>query len=94
MAMPASTFSLVAASTQPFGATMRTPRDTSSGVTTACMPPKWSMWLWVTITARIGAWPRCLRASASAAAAVSREVRGSTRIQPLCPTRIDRLARS
>ena len=51
---------------------------------TPAMPPKWSTWLCVKITATIGASPRCRRASASAAAAVSRAVSGSTTIQPVC----------
>ena len=40
------------------------------------MPPKWSMWLWVRMTAEIGSSPRWRRASASAALAVSARGQG------------------
>ena len=50
------------------------------------MPPKWSTWLCVKITAETGRSPRWRRASAIAAAAVSRVVSGSTTIQPLRPS--------
>ena len=86
MAMPARMFSLVASSTKPRGAMMRTwARAAGSSGRTARTPAKWSMWLWVKITATTGAGSRCWRARASAAAAVSTLVSGSTTIQPVAP---------
>jgi hypothetical protein len=82
--VPASTFSLVTSSTKRRGVTMRTPSAEPFG-STALTPPKWSTWLCVKITATTGSSPRCLRASACAAVALSTLVSGSTMIQPVWP---------
>ena len=58
----------------------------SAAPRTDSTPPKWSMWEWVKMTAATGLSPRCSLASAIAAAAVSFVVRGSTMIQPVCPS--------
>ena len=48
MALPATTFSLIAASVKPSGAmTWQRPAATSSAVVTPLTPPQWSMWLCV-----------------------------------------------
>ena len=95
MAMPAIRFSLVASCMKPAGATMRTPaRAASSSGSTASIPPKWSTWLWVRITAETGRSPRWRRARSRAARAVSCDVRGSTTIQPLAPSISVRFERS
>ena len=61
------------------------PAEAAPAGSTDWMPPKWSPWLCVKITAETGRSPRCLRASAMAAAAVSSVVSGSTTIQPVRP---------
>ena len=68
---------------KPVGAIDRVlPLRTASGSTTAATPPKWSTWLCVKITATIGRSPSARLTSASAAAAVSVDVSGSTRMRP------------
>ncbi len=62
------------------------PASTSAWDTTPFTPPKWSAWLWLWITATTGRSPRCLRYSASAAAAVSVEIRGSMTMIPVSPS--------
>ena len=95
MATPIIRFSLVASSMKPTGATTGTPRAfASSAEITPSAPPKWSTWLCVKITADTGLSPRCWRAKAMAAAAVSREVSVSTTIQPVLPSISVMLARS
>lgn len=95
MATPISTFSLVASSMKPAGATTGTWRAwASSADSTPSAPPKWSTWLCVKITADTGLLPSCWRAKAIAAAAVSREVSVSTTIQPVLPSISVRLAKS
>ncbi len=95
MAVPAITFSLAAASKNPPGpGPAPCPSDTSSGSTTPRIPPKWSMWLWVMITATTGRGPRCSLISAMAAAEVSADVSVSMTIQPVSPATTVRLDRS
>ena len=95
MAMPIRMFSLVASSMKPAGATTGTWRArASSALSTPSAPPKWSAWLWVKTTADTFCSPRCLRAKAIEAAAVSREVAVSTTIQPVLPCIRLMLARS
>jgi hypothetical protein len=95
MATPIMMFSLVASSMKPTGATTGILRAAaSSAAITPNAPPKWSAWLWVKITAETGLSPRCLRAKAIAAAAVSRAVSVSTTIQPVLPSISVMLARS
>ena len=95
MAGPSSTFSLVASSMKPTGATMGTLRALAScAVSTPNAPPKWSTWLCVNTKPETGCAPRCWRAKARAAAAVSCVVSGSTTIQPVRPWMSVRFARS
>ena len=85
MVVPAITFSLVASSMKPTGATISV---FASAPSTACTPPKWSTWEWVKMIAEMGLFPRCSRAKAMAAPAVSFVVSGSTIIQPVLPSMI------
>jgi hypothetical protein len=95
IAGPTSTFSLVASSRKPAGATTGILRCTTcSAVTTPSAPPKWSAWLCVKTSALTGLSPKCWRAKAIAAAAVSRVVSVSTTIQPLRPSISVMFARS
>jgi hypothetical protein len=87
MAVPTSKFSLVASFMKPAGATTGTlRRATSAGLMTPNAPPKWSAWLCVKISAVTGLLPKCWRANAMAAAAISRLVSVSTTIQPVFPS--------
>ena len=87
MAVPTRTFSLVASSMKPAGATTGILRwATSCAEATPSAPPKWSTWLCVKTMADTGLSPRCLRANASAAEALSRAVSGSTTMKPVLPS--------
>lgn len=59
------------------------PDSTSPLETMPKMPPKWSMWLWVKMTATTGRSPRCCRYKLRAAPAVSFEMSGSITMTPV-----------
>jgi hypothetical protein len=87
MAVPTRMFSLVASSMKPSEAMTGILRSaTSLAVATPSAPPKWSAWLCVKTIADTGLSPRCLRAKASAAAALSRAVSGSMTMKPVLPS--------
>ena len=83
MTLPRRTFSLTDSSRKSTGAMIRTrPAARSPSLTTARTPPKWSMWLWVWITATTGRSATCAFTRSKAARIVSTVISGSTTTQP------------